>query len=48
LRVIDGGSPQPPQRFKPPEFMLWCAKQLILAEKVFTFSLSSYLDPPTY
>jgi transposase len=36
VRVIDGGTPQPPQRFKPVEFMLWCAKQLILAEKVFT------------
>jgi transposase len=36
VRVIDGGTPQPPQRFKPQEFMLWCAKQLTLAEKVFT------------
>jgi transposase len=36
VRVIDGGTPQPPQRFKPVEFMLWCAKQLTLAEKVFT------------
>src|SRR5271169_6821919 len=36
VRVIDGGTPQPPQRFQPPEFMLWCAKQLTLAEKVFT------------
>jgi len=36
VRVIDGATPQPPQRFKPMEFMLWCAKQLILAEKVFT------------
>jgi transposase len=36
VRVIDGGTPQPPQRFKPMEFMLWCAKQLSLAEKVFT------------
>ncbi len=36
VRVIDGGTPQPPQRFTPVEFMLWCAKQLTLAEKVFT------------
>jgi transposase len=36
VRVIDGGTPQPPQRFKPMDFMLWCAKQLTLAEKVFT------------
>jgi transposase len=36
VRVIDGATPQPPQRFKPQEFMLWCAKQLTLAEKVFT------------
>jgi transposase len=36
VRVIDGGTPQPPQRFKPADFMLWCAKQLTLAEKVFT------------
>jgi transposase len=36
VRVIDGTTPQPPQRFKPVEFMVWCAKQLTLAEKVFT------------
>jgi transposase len=36
VRVIDGGTPQPPQRFKPVDFMLWCAKQLTLGEKVFT------------
>jgi len=36
VRVIDGGTPQPPQRFKPVDFLLWCAKQLTLAEKVFT------------
>jgi transposase len=36
VRVIDGGTPQPPQRFKPADFLLWCAKQLTLAEKVFT------------
>jgi transposase len=36
VRVIDGGTPQPPQRFKPVDFMMWCAKQLTLAEKIFT------------
>jgi transposase len=36
VRIIDGGTPQPPQRFKPVDFMLWCAKQPTLAEKVFT------------
>jgi transposase len=36
VRILDGGTPQPPQRFSPPEFLLWVAKQLTLAEKVFT------------
>jgi transposase len=36
VRIVDGGTPQPPQRFAPAEFMLWVAKQLALAEKVFT------------
>ena len=36
VRILDGGTPQPPQRFAPVEFMLWVAKQLTLAEKVFT------------
>src|SRR5208283_2125060 len=36
VRVIDGGTPQPPQRFRPADFLLWCARQLTLAEKVFT------------
>src|SRR4051812_45902552 len=36
VRIIDGGTPQPPQRFEPAEFMLWVAKQLVLANKVFT------------
>ncbi len=36
VRILDGGTPQPPQRFAPPEFMLWVAKQLGLAEQVFT------------
>src|SRR6267154_515325 len=36
VRSIDGGTAQPPQRFEPGEFLLWAAKQLTLAEKVFT------------
>jgi transposase len=36
VRIIDGATPQPPQRFSPAEFMLWVAKQLTLAEKVYT------------
>src|SRR6266705_2829194 len=36
VRVTDGGTPQPAQRFEPVEFMLWVAKQTTLAEKVFT------------
>jgi transposase len=36
VRIIDGGTPQPPQRFKPKDFLPWCVKQLTLAEKVFT------------
>ena len=23
VRIIDGGTPQPPQRFKPADFLLW-------------------------
>jgi transposase len=36
VRIVEGGAPQPPQRFKPPEFLLWVAKQLTLAEQVLT------------
>ena len=36
VRITDGGTPQPPQRFEPVEFMLWVAKQITLAEQVFT------------
>ena len=36
VRLIDGGTPQPPQRFGLMEFLLWVAKQLTLAEKAFT------------
>jgi transposase len=36
VRIVDGGTPQPPQRFKPAEFLLWVAKQIALAGKVYT------------
>jgi transposase len=36
VRTIDGGTPQPAQGFPPAQFLLWVAKQLTLAEKVFT------------
>ena len=36
VHIIDGTTPQPPQRFKPRDFLPWCVKQLALAEKVFT------------
>jgi transposase len=36
VRVIDGGTPQPPQWFGPAEFLLWVAKQITLADRVFT------------
>src|SRR5260370_15854053 len=30
VRILDGGTPQPPERFGPPEFLLWVAKQITL------------------
>jgi len=36
VRLIDGGAPQAAQRFGPAEFMSWVAKQITLADKVFT------------
>ena len=36
VRMLDGGTPQPAQRFSPDEFLLWVAKQIRLAEQVFT------------
>lgn len=36
VRIVDGGTPQPPQRFTPPEFLAWVQKQLPHAEQVFT------------
>jgi transposase len=36
VRLIEGGTPQPPQRFDPAGFLLWVARQVTLADKVFT------------
>lgn len=36
VRIVDGGTPQPAQRFEASEFLLWVAKQITLAETVFT------------
>src|SRR5260370_28425255 len=36
VRILDGGRPETPQRFGPPEFLLGVAKQITLAEKVST------------
>jgi transposase len=36
VRILDGGTPQPPQRFEPAEFLLWVVKQKTLAQKIFT------------
>src|SRR5436309_15861954 len=36
VRILDGGAPQPAQRFGLPEFLLWIAKQITLAQKVVT------------
>jgi len=36
VRITDGGTPQPPQRFGPTEFLVWAAKQITMADKVFT------------
>jgi transposase len=36
VRQIDGGAPQPGQRFSPAEFVPWAKKQLELAQKVYS------------
>jgi transposase len=36
VRQIDGGAPQPPQRFSPEQFLEWAQKQTALAEKVYS------------
>jgi transposase len=36
VRQIDGGAPQPAQRFSPSQFIEWAQKQLTLAERVYS------------
>ncbi len=36
VRQIDGGAPQPPQRFSPAQFLQWAQKQTQLAAKVYS------------
>jgi hypothetical protein len=36
VRQIDGGAPQPPQRFSPTQFLAWAKKQTALARQVYS------------
>jgi len=36
VRQIDGGAPQPPQRFSPAQFLEWAKKQTELAQRVYS------------
>ena len=36
VRQIDGGAPQPPQRFSPAQFLEWAQKQTTLADQVYS------------
>src|ERR1019366_1085713 len=36
VRQIDGGAPQPPQRFSPSQFLEWAKKQRALAKQVYS------------
>jgi transposase len=36
VRQIDGGAPQPPQRFSPGQFLEWAGKQRVLAGQVYS------------
>ena len=42
-RMIDGAKPQPPQTFKPADFLAWAKKQVTLAKEV----ISCYEAGPT-
>ena len=33
VRLIDGAKPQPPQTFKPADFLAWAQKQVALAQE---------------
>ncbi|MBI4327132.1 MAG: hypothetical protein HY674_17990 [Chloroflexi bacterium] len=39
VRQIDGGAPQPPQRFRPAQFLEWARKQTELADQVYKGSV---------
>jgi len=43
VRMIDGAKPQPPQTFKPVDFLAWVRKQVALAQEV----ISCYEAGPT-
>ena len=36
VRQIDGGAPQPPQRFSPARFLDWAKRQTALAKQVYS------------
>ena len=36
VRQVDGGAPQPPQRFSPSQFLEWARKQTALAQQVYS------------
>ena len=36
VRQIEGGAPQPPQRFSPAQFLDWAKKQTALAQQVYS------------
>ena len=36
VRQIEGGAPQPPQRFSPTQFLAWAKKQTALARQVYS------------
>ena len=36
VRQLDGGAPQPPQRFRPSQFLEWVKKQTKLAKRVYS------------
>ena len=36
VRQVDGGAPQPPQRFSPSQFLEWAKKQTALAKQVYS------------
>ncbi len=42
-RMVDGAKPQPPQTFKPAEFLVWVKKQVALAKEL----ISCYEGGPT-